>query len=156
MINFSLFMVYLRSRSIFFRKKKGISIILHASYFKSATFLRRVPLPQSAISKDSLKKRKNRYLWKILNILLLIARECEIAPHDHLFELVVVEEELLFSEVYCFVALLQWILFFFVLNAKIVEALNIECLTFICDDIQHVALNQATCVYLYGTCLSDK
>ena len=44
---------------------------------------------------------------------------------------------------------------FFVLNAqKIVETLNIERLTFVCDDIQHLVLNQATCIYLYGTCLS--
>lgn len=45
---------------------------------------------------------------------------------------------------------------FFISNAqKIVEILNIERLTFICNDIQHVVFNQATCIYLYGTCLSD-
>lgn len=163
---FSLFTIYLRSKIFFLQEEKRIFQLFYGcDLFQSCDlalkkkYLLRNPF---AISKRFLKKRKEKELDVYgeipLTSLFLIAKECEIAPYDHLFELGCGRGRAAFflrSVLLCSVTAIDFIPFF-VLNAqKIVEAFNIERLTFICDDIQYIDLNQATCVYLYGTCLSD-
>ena len=160
-------MVYLRSKVYFLQEEKRVFQLFYSCelFQKCDLALRskyRLRNP-FAISKRFLKKRGKKeidvYGEIPLTSLLLIAKECEITPHDHLFELGCGRGRAAFflrSVLRCSVTAVDFIPFFVVNAQKIVETLNIERLTFICDDIQHIALNQATCVYLYGTCLSDR
>jgi len=163
---FNLFMVHLRSKIYFFREEKRILQLFYSYdlFQKSDLALKKVYRFRNpfTISKNFFKKKQEKeidvYGEIPLTSLLLIAKECEIAPHDHVFELGCGRGRAAFflrSVLLCSVTAVDFIPFF-VLNAqKIAEMLNIERLTFVCDDIQHVVLNQATCIYLYGTCLSD-
>ncbi|MCL6756092.1 MULTISPECIES: class I SAM-dependent methyltransferase [Candidatus Rhabdochlamydia] len=159
-------MVYLRSKIYFLQEEKRVFQLFYSCelFQKCDLALKKKYrfLNPFTISKRFLKKREGEeidiYGEIPLTSLLVIAKECEIAPYDHVFELGCGRGRAAFflrSVLLCSVTAVDFIPFF-VLNAqKIVEALNIKRLTFICDDIQHVALNQATCIYLYGTCLSD-
>lgn len=163
---FSLFIIYLRLKIYFLREEKRVFQLFYSCelFQKCDLALKKKYRFRNpfTISKRFLKKREEKeidvYGEIPLTSLLLIAKECEIAPHDHLFELGCGRGRAAFflrSVLLCSVTAVDFIPSF-VLNAqKIVEVLNIERLTFICNDIQHIALNQATCIYLYGTCLSD-
>ncbi|MDR2539690.1 MAG: class I SAM-dependent methyltransferase [Chlamydiales bacterium] len=163
---FSLFIVYLRSKIYFFQEEKKILQLFYSCdlFQKCDLALKRKYFFRNpfTISKKFFKKREGREIHVYgeipLTSLLLIAKECEIAPHDHLFELGCGRGRAAFflrSISLCSVTAVDFVPFF-VLNAqKIVEALHIERITFICDDMQHIDLSQATCIYLYGTCLSD-
>lgn len=115
------------------------------------------------ISKNFLRKKGekeiNVYGEIPLTSLLKIAQECEIVPHDHVFELGCGRGRAAFflrNLFCCRVTAVDFIPFFILKAQKIVEMFNVEHLTFVCDDILQIALQDATCIYLYGTCLSDK
>ena len=162
---FNLFMVYLRSKIYFFQEEKRVLQLFYSCdlFQKCDLALKKVYRFRNpfTISKNFLKKKQEQeidiYGEIPLTSLLLIAKECEIAPNDHVFELGCGRGRAAFflrSVLLCSVTAVDFIPFFISNAKKIVEMLNIECLTFICNDIQQVALNQATCIYLYGTCLS--
>lgn len=159
-------MVYLRSKIYFFQEEKRVFQRFYSCdlFQKCDLALKKVYRFYNpfTISKEFLRKKEEKeidvYGEIPLTSLLLIAKECEITPHDHVFELGCGRGRAAFflrSMLLCSVTAVDFIPFFIVNAQKIVEMLKIERLTFICNDIQHVALNQATCIYLYGTCLSD-
>lgn len=159
-------MVYLRSKIYFFQEEKRV-----LQRFYSCDLFQKCDLALKkayqfhnpfTISKEFLRKKEEKEIDAYgeipLTSLVLIAKECEIAFHDHVFELGCGRGRAAFflrSMLLCSVTAVDFIPFFISNAQKIVEMLNIERLTFICNDIQHVVFNQATCIYLYGTCLSD-
>lgn len=159
-------MVYLRSKIFFFQEEKKVLQLFYSCdlFQKCDLALKKVYRFRNpfTISKIFFKKKEAKevdvYGEIPLTSLLLIAKECKIAPHDHVFELGCGRGRAAFflrNVLLCNVTAVDFIPFF-VLNAqKIVERLNIERLTFICNDIQYIDLSHATCIYLYGTCLSD-
>jgi SAM-dependent methyltransferase len=163
---FNLFMVYLRSKIYFFQEEKRVLQLFYSCdlFQKCDLALKKMYRFRNpfTISKNFFKQKKQKevdvYGEIPLTSLLLIAKECQIASHDHVFELGCGRGRAAFflrSVLLCSVTAVDFIPFFVSNAQKIVETFNIERLTFMCEDIQHVALTQATCIYLYGTCLSD-
>ena len=163
---FNLFIIYLRFKIYFFQEEKRVLQLFYSCdlFQKCDLALKKAYRFRNpfTISKKFLKKRQEKevdvYGEMPLTSLLLIAKECEITLYDHVFELGCGRGRVAFflrSMLLCSVTAVDFIPLFVSNAKKIVEMLNIERLTFICNDIQHVALNQATCIYLYGTCLSD-
>lgn len=164
---FNFFFIYLRSKVYFSREeKKIIQLFYSCNLFRKCDLAMKRAYCSSnpfTISKTFLRKRGEKeidiYGEIPLTSLLKIAKECEIESHDHVFELGCGRGRAAFflrSMLHCRVTAVDFIPFFIVKAQKIVEALHIEHLTFVCKDMQYIALGEATCIYLYGTCLSDR
>ncbi|MGL5263029.1 MAG: methyltransferase domain-containing protein [Candidatus Rhabdochlamydia sp.] len=164
---FNLFSIYLRSKIYFYwEEKKVFQLFYPCCLFQKCDLAIKEAYRfcnPFTISKKFLRKKGekeiNVYGEIPLTSLLKIAQECKIMPHDHVFELGCGRGRAAFflrSFLCCRVTAVDFIPFFILKAQKIVEMLKMEHLTFICDDILQVALEDATCIYLYGTCLSDK
>lgn len=164
---FSLFIVYLRSRLYFFWQERRVSqIFYNQSLFQKCDLAikkaYRVHSP-FAISKDFLKKRgeieTDVYGEIPLTSLEKIAKECALEACDHVFELGCGRGRAAFflrTIIGCRITAIDWIPFFITNAQKIAEMFCVERITFMCTTIQSVELHEATCIYLYRTCLSDK
>lgn len=163
---FSLFSIYLRSKIYFYgEEKKVFQLFYHCHLFQKCDLAMKEAYRfcnPFTVSKKFLRKKGekeiNVYGEIPLTSLLKIAQECEIRPYDHVFELGCGRGRAAFflrSFLNCKVTAVDFIPFFIARAQKIVERFKIEHLTFICDDILHIDLEEATCIYLYGTCLSD-
>lgn len=164
---FSLFFIYLRSKIYFYWEEKKVFRLFYPCHLFQKCDLAMKEAYRFynpfTISKNFLRKKGekeiNVYGEIPLTSLLKIAQECEIMLYDHVFELGCGRGRSAFflrSLLQCRVTAVDFIPFFILRAQKIVETFNIKHLTFVCDDILHVALEEATCIYLYGTCLSDK
>lgn len=164
---FKLFIVYLRSRVYFFWQEKRVSRGFYSQslFQKCDLALKEAYKVHSpfVISKDFLKKKGEKeidvYGEIPLTSLNKIAKECALEACDHVFELGCGRGRAAFflrTIIGCRVTAIDWISFFIINAQKIVETLHIERIAFTCATIQSAKLNEATCIYLYGTCLSDE
>jgi SAM-dependent methyltransferase len=164
---FNFLFIYIRSQIyFFFEEKKVLKIFYKDSLFRKCdlaikqTYLERNPF---IISKEFLKERQEKdtdvYGEIPLTSLLRIAKECNVRSCDHVFELGCGTGRAAFflrSIIGCSITAVDWIPFFIVHAQKIVQRLHIERMTFICADMHFVKLTEASCIYLYGTCLTDE